>query len=69
MVARHKDHLSVDPQRPADQPQDRLGDVHRALGPLLQQLDDITEQHKPLDTLKRPEQPVQRLRLREDVVP
>ena len=63
MVAGHEDHVPIDPERPADQPQDRLGDTHRALGPLLNQLDNVTEQHKPLDTPKRLEQPAQRLRL------
>ena len=69
MVAGHEDHLPADPERPADQAEDRLGDIHRALGPLFEQLHDVPEQHKPLDALKRLEQPVQRLRVREDVVP
>ena len=69
MVAGHEDHLPAAPERTADLAQDRLGDVHRTLGPLFEQLHDVPEEHKPLDALKRFQQPVQRLRVREDVVP
>lgn len=61
MVAGHEDHLPAAPQRSADRAENRLGDVHRALGPLLEQLHDVPEQHKPLDVLKRLEQPMLRL--------
>ena len=69
VVAGHEDHLPVHPERPADHAEDWLGDLPRTLSPLLEQLHDISEQHKPLDALKRLEQPVQRPRLREDVMP
>ena len=57
MVAGHEDHLPARPERPANQPEDRLGDTHRALGALFEELHDVSEQHKPIDPLKRLEQP------------
>jgi hypothetical protein len=69
VVAGHQDHLAADPERPADHAEDRLGYVHRMIGRPLEQLHDIPEQHKPLDALDHLKQPVERLRLRQDVVP
>ena len=69
MVAGHEDHLPAGPERPPDQAQDRLGGTHRPLGAPFEQLHNVPEQYKPLDPLKRLEQPAQRLGLREDVVP
>ena len=69
VVARDEDHLPVSAHRLADHAQDRLGDAHRVLGRLFEQLHDVAKQDEPLDALKRHKQPVQRLRLREHVVP
>ena len=41
MVAGHEDHLPARPERPANQPEDRLGDTHRALGALFEELHDV----------------------------
>jgi hypothetical protein len=69
VVTGHENHLPAGSERRADEAQDRLGDIHRAVGSLFEQLHDVPEQHEPLDPVQRLEQAAQRLRLREDVVP
>ena len=57
------------PEPGAERAQHRLGDVHGLARAALQQLDDVAEQHQPLDAVQRGEQRLERLGAAQDVAP
>ena len=67
MVARHEDDLAVGPQARSDRAQHRLGDGPHVARTDLEQLDDVPEEHQPVDAVQRVQERRQRLGTAQDV--
>ena len=60
VVAGHEDRLAPGAEARADRPQHGLGDLHRAARAALEQLDDVAEEHEPVDAVERAQERVER---------
>ncbi len=67
MVARHEDDLAAGSQPRPDRPQHRRRDGPHLAGADLEQLDDVAQEHEPVDAVQRVQERGQRLGAAQDV--